>query len=515
MMLRSGRRMENAADFEDEDDDACDSDSEDSDYMIPKNFNEDQYQDDVCFDEWVDDQTEWTGVKETGNEAAPDWPTDVELDSEDFECRDYAKYNSDEEVDKNWPEFNAATDMADPKFEIGMLFSDCKVFRAAVREYSILQNRDVMFIRNAALKLKAVCGDPDCGWMIYASKMQHDNTLQTYVGEHTCTQVWENPTVKSTWISKKYVDSLKSNPQWPVRSFKQAVEKDYNTGVSRQQVYRAKQKALKLIEGSFNEQYSRIWDYCEELRKSNPGTTAMVKCDFQQQLGQPKFQRMYVCLGAAKEGFKAGCRPIIVVESECKESWIWFLELLVKDCEIVNQFGFTFISDKQKGLLPAFEQVVPNCDHRFFLSFCARHLFSNYSLLFKAKSLRDKFWEASYATTVPHFTRAMEDLKKLSKDAYEWLTSPDKPPRHWSKSHFNTHLKCDMLLNNLCESFNATILECRDRPILSMFEHIRCKLMRRIQGRRDKMLKWNKPICPRIFKKVEGNKAKAGACVAM
>ncbi|CAB4308499.1 unnamed protein product [Prunus armeniaca] len=41
------------------------------------------------------------------------------------------------------------------------------------------------------------------------------------------------------------------------------------------------------------------------------------------------------------------------------------------------------------------------------------------------------------------------------------------------------------------------------------------KLMKRIQGRRDKMLKWNKPICPRIFKKVEGNKAKAGACVAM
>ncbi|KAI5342123.1 hypothetical protein L3X38_009998 [Prunus dulcis] len=111
--------------------------------------------------------------------------------------------------------------------------------------------------------------------------------------------------MKSTWISKKYVDSLKSNPQWPVKSFKETVEKDYNTRVSRQQVYRAKDKALKLIEGRFNEQYSRIWDYCEELRKSNPGTTTMVKCDFQQQLGQAKFQRLYVCLGAAKEGFKA------------------------------------------------------------------------------------------------------------------------------------------------------------------------------------------------------------------
>ncbi|KAL6284441.1 hypothetical protein ACE6H2_015370 [Prunus campanulata] len=29
------------------------------------------------------------------------------------------------------------------------------------------------------------------------------------------------------------------------------------------------------------------------------------------------------------------------------------------------------------------------------------------------------------------------------------------------------------------------------------------------------MLKWNRPISPRIFKKVEGNKAKVGVCVAM
>ncbi|KAI5335722.1 hypothetical protein L3X38_025856 [Prunus dulcis] len=277
MMLRSGRRLANAADFEDEDDDA--SDSEDSDYMIPKNFSEDEDEDEdeddvfiFYFYKWVDDQTKRTGFKETGNEAAPDWPIDVELDSEDFECKDYAKYNSEEEVDKKWIEFNSTTDMADPKFEIGMLFTDCKVFRAAVKEYSILQNRDVVFIRNEALKLKVVCGDPDCGCMIYTSKMQHENTLQvkTYVGEHTCTQLWENPTVKSTWISKKYVDTLKSNPQWPIRSFKQTVEQDYNTRVSRQQVYRAKDKALKLIEGSFNEQYSRIWNYCEELRKSNP-----------------------------------------------------------------------------------------------------------------------------------------------------------------------------------------------------------------------------------------------------
>ncbi|CAB4279382.1 unnamed protein product [Prunus armeniaca] len=75
MKLRSGKRYANAADFKDFDDDSADR------------------------------------VKETGNEAAADWPTYIELDFEDSECKDYAKYNSDDEANKNWPEFNAATDM--------------------------------------------------------------------------------------------------------------------------------------------------------------------------------------------------------------------------------------------------------------------------------------------------------------------------------------------------------------------------------------------------------------------
>ncbi|XP_020410864.1 uncharacterized protein LOC18790822 [Prunus persica] len=340
---------------------------------------------------------------------------DVKLDSEEYDSNNVQpKYDCDDDTPMmdRWPEFNPTTDMVDLEFEVGMKFSDCKVFRAAVREQFIKRNRDVVF---------------------------HEKTLQIkkYEGEHTCGIVWENPTVKSSWLRAKYMETLKSNPSWPVSSFMETVEKDYKTGVSRQQVYRAKERALRQIEGIYTEQYSRIWDYCEELRKTNPGTTTKVQCDFNEQLGHPVFQRLYVCLGACKAGFIAGCRPIIgldgcflkgvyrgqflaavgidannktwviayaVVESECKESWVWFLELLVKDVEIVNQFGYTFISDKQKGLLLAFEQVVPNSEHKF----CARHLFTNFILQFKGKALSDKFWGAAKATTVPQFARQME-----------------------------------------------------------------------------------------------------------
>ncbi|KAI5349947.1 hypothetical protein L3X38_002838 [Prunus dulcis] len=136
---------------------------------------------------------------------------------------------------------------------------------------------------------------------------------------------------------------------------------------------------------------------------------------------------MYICLGAygchlkspyegqllSTVGLDANNMTWVIayaqVEMETKDSWIWFLQLLVKDIELANQYGFTFISDKQKFLVEAFEEVVPNCDHRF----CARHLSTNFSLVYKGKILKDAMWRAAFATTVPKFRRAMEVLRTL------------------------------------------------------------------------------------------------------
>ena len=46
----------------------------------------------------------------------------------------------------------------------------------------------------------------------------------------------------------------------------------------------------------------------------------------------------------------------------------------------------------------------------------------------------------------------MDELKALSTKAYGWLKPKD--PRMWSKSHFSTNSKCDILLNNYSECWN-------------------------------------------------------------
>jgi len=59
----------------------------------------------------------------------------------------------------------------------------------------------------------------------------------------------------------------------------------------------------------------------------------------------------------------------------------------------------------------------------------------------------------------------MQELKDFRCQGMEYLV--DIYPAQWSKSHFSSRALCDYLANNLSESFNAMILEDRDKPNFS------------------------------------------------
>lgn len=103
-------------------------------------------------------------------------------------------------------------------------------------------------------------------------------------------------------------------------------------------------------------------------------------------------------------------------------------------------------------------------------------------------------------------------MTKLNPKEAKWFTN--KPSIHWSRAFFSPFTKCDMLLNNLCESFNSVLLVARDKHILIMLESIRMYMISRLQKNRDSMMKHDHRICPRILLKLEQNKTKAAECIA-
>ena len=104
----------------------------------------------------------------------------------------------------------------------------------------------------------------------------------------------------------------------------------------------------------------------------------------------------------------------------------------------------------------------------------------------------------------------MRALEELDKNAADWLKRHD--PKCWSRHAFSTRAKSDMLLNNIAEPFNSFILEARDKPILTMLEMIRRMLMKKFAAKKEGMIKYLGPICPRIQVKLEKAKQASIQC---
>ncbi|RYQ92556.1 hypothetical protein Ahy_B09g098785 [Arachis hypogaea] len=104
-----------------------------------------------------------------------------------------------------------------------------------------------------------------------------------------------------------------------------------------------------------------------------------------------------------------------VVESETKDTWTWFLKLLIDDFGSETIGRATFMSDQQKGLLSAFDEVIPGVDHRF----CVRHFYNNFRKKFSGLHLKQLMWRKWQLSRIP-CTHAISciNFKGLDMDSY-------------------------------------------------------------------------------------------------
>ena len=429
-------------------------------------------------------------------------------------------------------------DLNNPIFKLGMTFPSAEIVRNAVTEYSLRHRVDLKMPRNDQRRIGAHCAE-GCPWNLYVSKDSRTKNfvVKRYVPEHNCRREWALRRCTAAWLGQKYLDSFRADPKMTLGNFGRIVQKEWNLIPSRSKLCRARSVALRQIYGDEVAQYNHLWDYGQEVRRSNPGST------FYLGLGDGHFSHLYISLDACKRGFLTGCRPVIcldgchiktkfggqlltavgvdpndcifpiayaVVEVESKATWKWFLETLKQDLNIQNTYPWTIMTDKQKGLIPAVQEVFPDSEHRF----CVRHLYQNFSGNFKGENLKNQLWACARSTTVTQFNTNMEKMKTLDSKAHAWLEQ--MPPNTWVKAYFSCFPKCDILLNNSCEVFNNYIREARELPILSMVDKIKGQLMVRFYSKQKELSeKWTSHVCPKIRKKLLKNSDFSNMCFVL
>jgi len=197
--------------------------------------------------------------------------------------------------------------------------------------------------------------------------------------DHECVLSSGNTQAKTEWLAKKFIPLIRHTPHIKPSGLANEAFTRWNVNLNHFQAYMAKRRALELLDGAGSEQYAHLRSYAEEIRRSNPNSIVIIKCG-ESDVG-PVFERIYICLEACMAAFATTCRPLIgldacflkgehggqliaavgrdgnnqmipityaVVESETRDSWKWFVELLLEDLNQILPKQYAFISDQQK-----------------------------------------------------------------------------------------------------------------------------------------------------------------------
>lgn len=408
-------------------------------------------------------------------------------------------------------------------FFVGQEFPDVKVFRNAIKEAAIAQHFELRIIKSDLIRYFAKCAAEACPWRIRAVKLPNAPTfaIRSLEGKHTCGRNALNGHHQASidWIVSFIEQRLRDNINYKPKDILHDIHQQYGITIPYKQAWRAKERGLAAIYGSSEEGYCLLPSYCDEIKKTNPGSIAEVFTTGPDH----RFQRLFVSFYSSIYGFLNGCLPVIglggihlkskylgtllsatsfdaegalfplafgVVDEENDESWMWFLSELHKALEMntQNMPQFTFISETQKGIADAVRRKFPHSVH----DICIRHLSESIGKEFKNPRLVHLLWKAAQATTTIGFKEKMAEIEEVSLDAAKWLQQFH--PSRWAFVYFEG-TRYGHFSSNI-EEFNKWILEARELPVIQVLERIHGKLMTEFEERRKQSNSWFSFLAP-------------------
>lgn len=144
---------------------------------------------------------------------------------------------------------------------------------------------------------------------------------------------------------------------------------------------------------------------------------------------------------------------------------------------------------------------------------CARHIWSNWSKNWRGEERRKQFWRCAKASYEVKFKEELEAMNKLGYKICEDLLKYDK--EYWCRAYFREDSKCDVIENNMCETFNSWIVGPRHKSVITMLEEIRHKIMNKTIEMRKFAETWVTDIAPMARMILEENKALSRRCKVM
>jgi hypothetical protein len=107
--------------------------------------------------------------------------------------------------------FNPAEMCMEYKWQVGTEFLSLNQFKDAMKEWALLNGRDIRYVKNDKLRCRMKCNGESCEWMAFVSKVGCEETyrLKTYPGDHTCGRTFKGYLASSSWVAEKLSTNMK------------------------------------------------------------------------------------------------------------------------------------------------------------------------------------------------------------------------------------------------------------------------------------------------------------------
>ncbi|XP_047263677.1 uncharacterized protein LOC124896197 [Capsicum annuum] len=151
-------------------------------------------------------------------------------------------------------------------------------FRKAITMYAVQEHVELDKYVNEPKRVRVKCID-GCPWWLFENHDSRTGDFQVkkYNPVHICNATTKNKLVNSKYLVERYRDRIISDPGIRVFQFQNLVKKKLEVYIGRTVVRKARNIVLQQIMGDHVQEFKRILDYKDELLKTNPGSTCVVK----------------------------------------------------------------------------------------------------------------------------------------------------------------------------------------------------------------------------------------------
>ncbi|KAL0864002.1 hypothetical protein Bca101_043120 [Brassica carinata] len=192
--------------------------------------------------------------------------------------------NSDEEIGVDMWDGDAIPDPlldSDAEKVEGIVFNQGERPDDLLR-YSLKRKYDIAMYKSSSDRLGARCTQymgEKCPWRVYCSFEKGRNKLmvKVFINEHTCVRSDYTMLLKSGSTGQLYEERLRLNPKIKPKEMEAEIKREYNMIVSIHQCRRVKKVLANKRKAGHEAQFARLWDYQEEIRKSNRGSTMEIE----------------------------------------------------------------------------------------------------------------------------------------------------------------------------------------------------------------------------------------------